>query len=354
MFKKYRTIVSIVVLTLAVSGCGVTTGSKNKKVQFDGGVFKTINQGTTWTQKVLISTVSGAPGTFGGLNIASMAMDPTDPNAFYFGSMLNGLFYSYDGAESWSNVKELGMRTINSLAVDAIDHCNILAGAGNRIFKTTDCSRTWEETYYDNEVTAVIDDLAIDHYDGNNVFAAISRGDIIKSVDGGRNWQTVNRFNNRLKKIVIDPNDSRIVYAVTTSKGVFRSKDAGVTWEELEALRAILAEEKLGIDVRDLVLTKTQPGTVFLATYYGLLRSIDGGDTWENIKLILPTTKATINAVTVNPKNLNEIFYVTNTTFYRSNDGGQTWSTLKLPSTRAGVKLFTNPDEPNIMYLGVK
>ncbi|MDO8261445.1 MAG: hypothetical protein Q7T50_08220 [Candidatus Magasanikbacteria bacterium] len=354
MFKKYRIIISIIVLALTVSGCGVTTGSKNKKVQFDGGVFKSTNQGTTWTQKVLISTVSGAPGTFGGLNIASMAVDPIDPDTFYFGSMLNGMFYTYDGAESWASAKTLGMRTINSLAVDAINHCTIIAGAGNRVLRSTDCSRTWEETYYDNEVTAVIDDLAIDHYDSNNVFAAISRGDIIKSVDGGKNWQTVNRFNNRLKKIVIDPSDSRIVYAVTTSKGVFRSKDAGETWEELATLKAILAEEKLGIDIRDLVLTKTQPGTVFLATYYGLLRSIDGGDTWENLKLILPTTKATINAVAVNPKNLNEIFYVTNTTFYRSNDGGQTWSTLKLPSTRAGVKLFVNPEEPNIMYLGVK
>jgi hypothetical protein len=203
-------------------------------------------------------------------------------------------------------------------------------------------------------VTSLMDALVVDHYDGNNVYVAISRGDIIKSHDGGNNWQTLKRFGDRIKKMVIDPVDSRIIYAVTTNKGVFQSVDGGLTWEVMETLNDMLLEEKLGIDIRDFLLIKNQPGTIFVTTYYGLLRSMDAGLTWENIKLILPTTKATINAIAVNPQNLNEIFYVTNTTFYRSNDWGQTWSTLQLPSTRAGMKLFINPVNPNVMYLGVK
>lgn len=353
MFKKYSIFFLLVVIVFSLSGC-IKVKSKNEPAKFDGGVYKTTNQGTTWSQKVLIATVSGSPGGFGGLNISSMTMDPSDPDTLYFGSLMNGMFYTYDGAESWANAKALGAKTVSALAVDTQDHCTIFAGSGNRIYRSKDCSRTWQEAYYDNEATAVIDDLAVDHYDSNIVFAAISRGDIIKSTDGGNNWQTVNRFNNRLKKILIDPNDSRIVYAVTNNKGVFRSIDSGETWELLESLKKTLDEEKLGIDIRDLLLVKSEPGTVFLATYYGLLRSIDGGNTWENIKLILPSTKATINAIAANPKNLNQLFYVTNTTFYRSNDGGATWSTLKLPSTRAGMKLFVNPENPNEMYMGVK
>lgn len=355
MLKNIRLIIFMSFLVLVVSGCGINVNSKKQQQNlYDGGVFKTTDQGTTWQQKVLISTVSGAPGSFGGLNLASMTNDPSDPKAFYFGSVNNGLFYTYDGAESWTVAKPLGLRTISSVAVDAKEHCTIYVGSGNRIYKTEDCSRSWEEIYYDNETTATMDSLVVDHYDNNNIYVAISRGDIIKSYDGGQNWQTLKRFGDRIKKMLIDPSDSRIVYAVTTNKGVFRSIDGGSSWEVLENLNAILQTEKLGVDIRDFLLIKEQPGTIFLATYYGLLRSLDAGETWENIQLILPSTKATINAITVNPKNLNQIFYVTNTTFYRSNDGGQTWSTLKLPSSRAGMRLFTDPEQPNIMYLGIK
>ncbi len=353
MFRNVKFIIFMILLSLSVSGC-VSVNSNQKQNLYDGGVFRTNDQGTTWQQKVLISSVKGAPGSFGGLNLASMANDPSDVDTFYFGSVNNGLFYTYDGAESWQTAKSLGLKTIHSIAVDEKEHCNIFVGAGNRIYKTKDCSRSWQEIYYDNETTAVIDSLVVDHYDNNNVYAAISRGDLIKSYDGGENWQTLNRFGDRIKQVIIDPNDSRIVYVVTTNKGVFRSMDGGATWLVMEVLNETLKAEELGIDIRDFLLVDGQPGTIFLATYYGLLRSMDAGESWDNIELILPSTKATINAITINPQDLNQIFYVTNTTFYRSSDGGQTWSTLKLPSTRAGVELFTNPKQPNIMYLGVK
>lgn len=353
MFKKYRLIIMMLLLVLSTSGC-IKVKSNNEPPKFDGGVYKTTNQGTTWQQKVLIPTVTGAPGSFGGLNLASMLPDPSDVNTYYYGSINNGLYYTYDGAETWNVAKSLGLKTISSIAVDASNHCTLFVGSGNRIYKTTDCSRDWEEMYYDNEVLSVMDAIVVDHYDGNNVYVAISRGDIIKSTDGGRNWQTLNRFGDRIKKMVIDPNDSRVIYAVSTNRGVYRSVDSGFTWDVLEALNTALLDEKLGIDIRDFLLVENQPGTIFLATYYGLLKSMDAGNTWENIKLILPSTKATINAITVNPQNLNQIFYVTNTTFYRSNDGGQSWSTLQLPSSRPGMKLFTNPKQPNTIYLGVK
>ncbi|PKM87849.1 hypothetical protein CVU83_02450, partial [Candidatus Falkowbacteria bacterium HGW-Falkowbacteria-2] len=73
---------------------------------------------------------------------------------------------------------------------------------------------------------------------------------------------------------------------------------------------------------------------------------------WENIKLITPEKDAIINAVAVNPKNSQELFYVTNTTFFRSLDGGVTWTSKKLPTTRAGSDLLVDFNNPNIMYMG--
>ncbi|GAF89261.1 unnamed protein product, partial [marine sediment metagenome] len=43
-----------------------------------------------------------------------------------------------------------------------------------------------------------------------------------------------------------------------------------------------------------------------------------------------------------------------NTTFYRSLDSGENWTTKKLPTTRAGWKLLIDPDNPDIIYMGVR
>ena len=354
MFKKISIIFILALLPLLSAGCGVTVGGAKKANPTDGGVFKSINKGTGWQQKVLIPTVSGKPRSFSGVNVASMAMDPNDRLAIYFGSEANGLIYTYDGGNSWQTADSLVKATVSSVAVDPKDKCTIYVAVGNRVYKSEDCSRTWSQVYFDNELMAVVDTLAIDHFDTNNIYIGISRGDVIKSTSGGADWQTIYRAGNRIKKILVDPNDSRNVYVATTNKGMFRSRDNGANWEEMKKLADAIREHKLGTDIKDMIIAKDETKTMFLATFYGLLKSADNGETWEKIELIPTEKRATINALAINLTNVQEIYYVTNTTFYRSLDGGQNWATIKLPTTRAGWKLLLDPTDPNIVYLGAK
>ncbi len=350
MNKKLLLIILIIAISVVVSGCvRFKTGEDTSSV--DGGVFKTINKGRVWQQKVLIPTVSGRPKNFSSVSVASMVMDSNDNKAIYFGSVANGLFYTYDGGDNWWIAKNLGQATIRALAVDPSSKCIIYAAIGNELYKSIDCNRTWERAYYDNELTTTVDAIAINHYDSSVLYIGVSRGDLIKSYDRGENWQTLHRFNDKIKKIAIDPNESRTIFVVTSRKGFYRSTDSGNNWTDLSE---VLKELKLKMDIKDLIFTESEPNVVFLATYYGLLRSNDSGDTWEKIELIPPEKEATINAIAVNPQDSQEIYYVTNTTFYSSIDGGQNWATIKLPTTRAGWKLLVDPEEPNIIYMGVR
>jgi photosystem II stability/assembly factor-like uncharacterized protein len=217
--------------------------------------------------------------------------------------------------------------------------------------KSSDCSRTWQQTYYDNALDVWVSSIAIDHYDSHNVFIGTSRGEVIGSSDYGKSWRTLGRLNDKVRKVVVNPADSRIMYAATERKSLFRSTDKGETWVSLEdALKEFPDSGRF----RDLYVSKVQPGLVILATNYGLIKSINSGDDWTALKLITPEKDATINAVVISEKNPREIYYVTNTTFYGTNDGGDNWTTKKLPSARAGWNLVADPNDAAIMYLSVK
>ncbi|MDD5291001.1 MAG: YCF48-related protein [Patescibacteria group bacterium] len=351
MFKnKLNLLIIMMVLAIMVSGCSISfkngEGGGN-----DGGIYVTANQGNNWVQKVLIPTTSGQPGSFGNLNASSLAMDPSDPGAIYFGSVDNGLLYTYNGAGGWFLANGLGKVTINAIAVDPVSKCIIYAGIENKVYKSTDCNRTWAQVYYDNDVNTIVNTIAIDHYNSVNVFIGTSRGEAIKSSDRGGSWKTIGRFENSVQKIVVSPADSRLIFAATAKKGIFRSTDGGANWVSLEEK---LKDFKNALSFKDLAVASADKGLIFLATNYGLLKSADNGDNWAKIELITPEKEATINSIAVGPKNSKEVYYVTNTTFYRSLDGGANWTTKKLPTTRAGWKLLINPENPNIIYLGAR
>ncbi len=340
-------------VAVALSGCTLSfdTGTNTSSGgATDGGVFESLNKGANWAQKTLIQGVN-TRRSFSGIDIISLALDPSDNKAIYAGSILNGLFYSYDGAEGWQVATGLGKVTITGIAVDPADKCVVYAASDNKIFKSDDCSRTWTQVYFDNDLKAVVNALVIDHASSNNIFIGTSNGDIIKSSDKGASWRALDRFDSPVEKIVISPANQKIMFAGTTARGIFRSVNGGDTWEKLAGkLEAFDGSNRF----RDLVMVKAEKPTVFLANNYGLLKSTDDGNTWSKIELLTAEEEAKIYSIAVNPDDAKEIYYTTGTTFYHSLDGGKNWIAKKLPTSRAGVKLLIDPKNSAIVYLAAK
>lgn len=353
MIKKLKIILLIIMLALIASGCtlnfGTTSNTGSGKVN-DGGIYKSTNKGVSWAQKALIQSVN-VKKSFSNIDIISLGLDPIDNKAVYAGSLENGLFYSYDGAEGWQVATGLGKVSITNIAVNPTDKCVIYATSANKVFKSEDCSRTWSQVYFDNGLKVIVSSLAIDHASSNNIFIGTSNGDVIKSSDSGVSWRALARLDSQVNKIVINPVNPKIIFAGTTSRGIFRSIDGGNKWEKL-------AEELEDFDgsnrFRDLVIAKSEKAVVFLATNYGLLKSTDDGNTWSKIELLTAEEEAKIYSIAVNPGDANEIYYVTGTTFYHSLDGGKNWISKKLPTSRAGSKLLLDPKNPAILYLAVR
>jgi photosystem II stability/assembly factor-like uncharacterized protein len=354
MKAKALIFIPLLFLTLFLSACSIKVGGSSSTAvnPNDGGFWKSVNKGTLWTQKSLVANVSGRPISFGSFDLYSIARDPADRNTLYIGAINEGMLYTYDAGESWQRVGILGKIIPRAIAVDPENHCNVYVAVNNRLNKSTDCTRTWAQVYYDTDLNVTVNGLAINPSNAKEIFIATSRGDILRSGDGGGSWSAVERLKNiKLVKLYIAPQNSKVMFAASETKGIYRSTNGGATWE---TLAKNLKDFKDASGFKALAFGQSGSSTVFLVTKYGLLKSENLGDTWSKIELLTPDAKAVINAFAANPKNEQELYYVTNTTFYKSIDGGKAWTTKKLPSSRAGWFLDVDPVDGNILYLGVR
>jgi len=346
MKKIYFVFLLLAAVVLTGQGCIQFGGGG--KAAVDGGVFKSSDKGENWTQKVAVAAVK--PAAISNVNVMTMVFDPQDSRTIYLGTAENGLFYSLDGADSWLQAGALSAGRVSAVAVDYKDKCNVYASIGNKIFKTTDCTRTWQNIYVDTRAEQVVHSLAVDSYNPVVIYAGLSGGDLLKSTDGGGSWTVIQRFENPVLKILVNYYDTRIIYVGTQSAGIWKSTDGGSTWSDLNET---LKKYGGSMEFKNMVLDFSKRDSLVLASKYGLLKTSDGGTNWEPINLLTPPGSVEIYSLALNPQNGNEIYYGTASTLYKTNDGGMKWVTRKLPTSRAATYLLVDPVNGNLIYLGV-
>lgn len=344
-----------------LSACSL---SGNPDAGLDSSVFLSIDGGNSWREAVAMAT-PGDPKNIKNLNVNAMVFDPQDNFAVYLASRGDGLYYTYNVInEGWQKAKGLPSETVNDVRVDYQNKCLIYAAVANRLYKSEDCSRSFSQIYFDNNPEVSVNAIALDFYNPRNIYIGTSRGEVIKSIDRGESWRTIQRLeNDGVSQLILSPLDSRLVFMASTNNKIYSFNTSSVVdssdpislersfaVSNFTDLNPVLRDYDLGRTFRDFVVSSD--GKMFIATNQTILRSPDNGITWEKLKLIPPEKDAVINSLAVDAKNSDNIFYVTNTAFFRSTDGGVTWSTKKLPTSRAGSALLVDFENPNNIYLG--
>lgn len=361
--KKYKNlsrVFLIVLLFLSLSACSIST--KTDGLQISSSVFLSLNNGNSWADASAITNITNTTEKIADIDVNGIYSDPNDSLAVYLATS-NGLYQTYNVKKGWTKVEALPDALVRSVAVSPSNKCLIYVAMANKLYYSNDCNRSFKETYYDNDKTATVNTIAIDHYNSNNIYLGTSRGEIIKSIDGGLSWRTIHRLDSSISKILLNPQDSRLVFVVTNEAKLFsflsntktdasKSEDINNNFvvNDFKDLNRVLSDLKIGDKFEDLVVSKSD-GTLLLASDKMILRSVDNGVSWENLNLIQPDGEVRVNALAVSPKNSKEIYYVTNTTFFRSADGGVTWATKGLPSNRGGSALLVDSTFTKNIYL---
>ncbi|WP_109435270.1 glycosyl hydrolase [Aquimarina sp. AU119] len=228
-----------------------------------GGVWKTVNAGTTW-KPIFDDQIS--------YSIGCVTIDPIDHNVIWVGTGENvggrhmgygdGVYRSEDGGLSWKNMGLKNSEHISKIIIHPEDSNVIWVAAqgplwkkgGERgLYKSVDGGKTWKKTLGDDEwvgVTEVVidprnpDQLYAATWQRHRTVAAYMGGGpgsgLHRSVDGGETWE---KLKNGLPKswmgkigLAISPQQPDILYAAIEldrrTGGVYRSTDRGTTWEK--------------------------------------------------------------------------------------------------------------------------
>jgi photosystem II stability/assembly factor-like uncharacterized protein len=244
----------------------IAVNPKNKLEYYvgvaSGGVWKTVNDGTTWTP-VFDNEAS--------YSIGWVTLDPNDSSVIWVGAgesnsqrsvgYGDGIYRSDDGGKNWQNFGLKKSEHIGRVLVDPRDSKVVYVAAegplwgpgGDRgLYKSTDRGKSWKAVLSISENTGV-SDVALDPSNPDIVYAAayqrrrhvftlIDGGPesaIYKSTDAGATW---NKLKSGLPSVdlgriglAVSPVDPNVVYATIEAGdgkgGIFRSEDKGATWE---------------------------------------------------------------------------------------------------------------------------
>jgi len=312
----------------------------------DKGIFKSIDQGEHWQKKdKLLSLNAGA--SIGGVNASVLAVDPQDSGVLYLGTKENGLFLSVDAADSWQKIFSLPKGSINAIAVNPKASHIVYLGLGNRILRTSNCCRTWENLYLAEQNIEVVA-LAIHPFSPEIIFAGLSDGRLIKSDNGGYRWKTLQSFDGKINQILINQKNPSIIYVFPAGKGIFRSKDNANSWS---SLGENLKDYSGALDISKAIFIPAYADGLIIASHYGLLLTRDGGKSWFAYKLLTSPGQVKISSLAINPKNPHIVYYTVKKTLYKTFDNGANWITRSLPSKQKIVDLLIDQANPNILYL---
>ena len=214
----------------------------------DGGVWKTVNQGSTW-----MPVLDGAASQ----SIGCIAVDPSNKNVIYVGTgegnstLMDksgvGIYKSNDGGAHWTLLPmPLGYArpsvNLRRIAVDPRDSSKVYAVGDGGLYYTTNAGSSWSlATCGSSSVQITGDDLVLDAPDGSGTtslaFVSFRGEGIYRSAGGGAGpWTKITSApfpSANVGRIVLAqaPTDTKRLYATVAKadvgfSGIFKTSDA--------------------------------------------------------------------------------------------------------------------------------
>lgn len=332
-----------------------------------GGVWKTVNNGTTFEPVF---------DDYGSFSIGCITMDPNNHKILWVGTGENthqrsvsygdGIYKSVDGGKSWTNmglkqsfqIGKIIVHPQNSDVVFAACEGSVWGAGGERgVYKTEDGGKTWKRTLFISDNTGV-SNIDIDPKDPKIMYASAEQrrrtnatrigggpeSSLWKSVDGGNNWYKIEKGLPGADKggmfIAVSPVENNVVYAMVEAAmkegGFYRSTDKGESWNKMSDYVTS------GQYYCEFYLSPFNVNTIY-ATETVSKFSVDGGKTWKPIGN--NQRHVDDHAFWMDPLDEEHFMIGTDGGLYETFDGGSSYNHKMIPVTQY-YRVFADNTHP--------
>ncbi|MGA7965128.1 MAG: glycosyl hydrolase [Gammaproteobacteria bacterium] len=310
-----------------------------------------------------------------------------EPDTYYFGGADGGVWKTVNSGNSWSNVSDCCFKdgAVGAIAVAPSDPNVIYVGTGepfprgnmatgDGVWKSTDAGKTWTHVGLDD--THVIGSIVVDPRDPSHVYVAAlghvfgpntERG-VYESTDGGAHWKKILYLDEHTGAVnlVMDPKNPRVLYAAMwqvkrrpwyfssggARDGLYKTTDGGAHWHDISHNPGM---PKGVLGKIDIAVAASDPNRLYAmveAKTGGLFRSDDAGASWQRVYHRSNLTQRAwyFSQVYVDPKNPDRVYAPQVAGLFVSNDGGRSFMPLRTPHGDNHT-LWINPTDPDTMIV---
>lgn len=335
------------------------------------------------------------PATMGG-RINDIEVVSSDSRIIYAAVASGGIFKSVNGGTSWTPIFDNeAVPTVGDIAIALSDPSIIWAGTGesnNRqssswgagVYKSTDAGKTWQKMGLDetHHIARVVihptnPDVVYVAATGKLWSASPERG-VYKTTDGGKTWQLVLKVNSDTgaTDIAIDPESPGTLYAAMYQRrrtvfgfngsgagsALYKTTDGGANWKKLTnglpyntenaptpQPANLLETGRIAIDIY-----RKDTNIIYILVEHangGVFRSTDKGETWTKVGDTNPRPMY-FSQIRIDPNNDQRI-WLAGVTMQYSDDGGRTFTGNFARAPHADTHgIWINPKDSNHLVIG--
>ncbi len=333
------------------------------------GVNKSVDGGVNWfASNTGIDSRTGSSGD--AIPVFSLTVDPNNPNIVWAGLKdVNGIYKSTDAGATWKDltqnlpIPEGQQFVFRGFTIMPGDSNTVFAQGEvptsqngiafnkvkGRIYLTRDGGKTWRSVWEGNDLVRYV---IIHPQNPSIVYASCGIFDR-------------EAWNSNCKALAGIPNLQQS-WGARGGVGVLRSRDGGRTWQvlnrsnglnDLYAGSLVMHPGNPDVLLAGCGNNAASPYRVDGKPHYtgGVFRTANGGDTW-----IQTLKDDVITSVEFAPSNPNLVYAGGRQNFYRSEDAGLTWHLVSggkepwgPPGVIAGfpIDILVDPDDPNVLFV---
>ncbi|MEN9348245.1 MAG: hypothetical protein RLZZ77_1756, partial [Bacteroidota bacterium] len=247
---------------------------------------------------------------------------------------------SEDAGATWTVLPQLTIYDMEGLHfIDSLNGwaCGNINNAGI-IVKTTDGGFNWQ-VVEENGSTGISSTASI-HFVNDTLGFCGSFNRMLRSIDGGETWTSTTLGNNYTIRGIDFINDSTGV--AVAGPRIYRTNNRGNSWTQVLFDTNVLFD-----DVQ--MINDTLGFAVTTSSTTRMYKTINGGLTWTAHPVVVSWV---IDAFYMRPDGVGFIAAGTNATYYRSTDFGTTWTAVQTPNYGSDTNVITANEDGDVVCLG--